>query len=69
MTIWEIRILPQYPDLYSLLQPCGCPHYLDQSWYEGEFIPVVQQRGAAIIKARELHPLRQPFVLLLIISA
>ena len=25
---------------------------VDQDWYEGEFIPKVQQRGAAIIKAR-----------------
>jgi malate dehydrogenase len=26
----------------------------DQAWLEGEFIPTVQQRGAAIIKARGL---------------
>ena len=25
---------------------------VDQSWYENDFIPTVQQRGAAIIKAR-----------------
>jgi len=25
---------------------------VDQAWYESEFIPTVQQRGAAIIKAR-----------------
>jgi malate dehydrogenase len=25
---------------------------VDQQWYEGEFIPTVQQRGAAIIAAR-----------------
>ena len=25
---------------------------VDQAWYENEFIPTVQQRGAAIIKAR-----------------
>ena len=25
---------------------------VEQDWYEGEFIPTVQQRGAAIIKAR-----------------
>ena len=25
---------------------------MDQSWYEEDFIPTVQQRGAAIIKAR-----------------
>jgi malate dehydrogenase len=25
---------------------------IDQAWYEKEFIPTVQQRGAAIIKAR-----------------
>ena len=25
---------------------------VDQDWYENDFIPVVQQRGAAIIKAR-----------------
>ncbi len=25
---------------------------INQTWYEKEFIPVVQQRGAAIIKSR-----------------
>jgi malate dehydrogenase len=25
---------------------------VDQAWYRNEFIPIVQQRGAAIIKAR-----------------
>ena len=32
---------------------------LDMDWYANEFIPTVQQRGAAIIEAREPPRLRQ----------
>jgi malate dehydrogenase len=39
--------------------PASCPGHgrsaveqVDQAWYENDFIPTVQQRGAAIIKAR-----------------
>ena len=53
MTIWGNHSATQYPDLFNTLVG-GKPaiDLVEQSWYEEEFIPVVQQRGAAIIKAR-----------------
>jgi malate dehydrogenase len=53
MTIWGNHSSTQYPDL-SQTTINGKPalSLVDQAWYEGEFIPTVQQRGAAIIKAR-----------------
>ena len=53
MTIWGNHSSTQYPDL-SQTTVDGKPalSQVDQAWYEGEFIPTVQQRGAAIIKAR-----------------
>ncbi|MCB1696440.1 MAG: malate dehydrogenase, partial [Halioglobus sp.] len=43
----------QYPDLFNA-RVNGKPaiDLVDQQWYENDFIPTVQQRGAAIIKAR-----------------
>jgi len=56
MTIWGNHSATQYPDLFhaevngrNAAEVVG-----DQSWLEGEFIPTVQQRGAAVIKARGL---------------
>ena len=53
MTIWGNHSATQYPDIHQT-KVKGEPaiDMVDQSWYEEEFIPVVQQRGAAIIKAR-----------------
>lgn len=53
MTIWGNHSSTQYPDLHHCLVD-GKPatEGLDQAWYEADFIPTVQQRGAAIIKAR-----------------
>lgn len=53
MTIWGNHSSTQYPDLHHV-NVAGKPalSLIDQAWYEGEFIPQVQQRGAAIIKAR-----------------
>ncbi|MEM9256190.1 MAG: malate dehydrogenase [Pseudomonadota bacterium] len=53
MTIWGNHSATQYPDLFNT-KVNGTPaiELVDQSWYEEQFIPVVQQRGAAIIKAR-----------------
>ena len=53
MTIWGNHSATQYPDLFNA-RVSGKPAItlVDQQWYESEFIPVVQQRGAAIIKAR-----------------
>jgi malate dehydrogenase len=53
MTIWGNHSSTQYPDLHQALVD-GKPAIdgLDQNWYVNDFIPTVQQRGAAIIKAR-----------------
>ena len=43
----------QFPDLYNAeVFGSAAIDQVDQAWYENEFIPTVQQRGAAIIKAR-----------------
>ncbi len=53
VTIWGNHSATQYPDLHNTTVK-GAPamDQIDQAWYEGEFIPKVQQRGAEIIKAR-----------------
>jgi malate dehydrogenase len=53
MTIWGNHSATQYPDIHHALVS-GDPAIskVDREWYENEFIPTVQQRGAAIIKAR-----------------
>jgi malate dehydrogenase len=53
MTIWGNHSATQYPDLHhSTVDGELAIDMVDQSWYEDQFIPTVQQRGAAIIKAR-----------------
>lgn len=53
MTIWGNHSATQYPDLFNCkVSGESAISLVDQEWYESEFIPVVQQRGAAIIKAR-----------------
>lgn len=53
MTIWGNHSATQYPDLFNAkVKGQGAMELVDQSWLEGNFIPTVQQRGAAIIKAR-----------------
>ena len=53
MTIWGNHSATQYPDI-SFATVGGKPaaSLVDQAWLTGDFIPTVQQRGAAIIKAR-----------------
>ncbi|MFN2289329.1 MAG: malate dehydrogenase [Chromatocurvus sp.] len=53
MTVWGNHSATQYPDLFNALVT-GKPaiDQIEQTWYEETFIPTVQQRGAAIIKAR-----------------
>jgi malate dehydrogenase len=57
MTIWGNHSATQYPDVFHA-EVDGAPAFAavgsDQAWLEGEFIPTVQQRGAAVIKARGL---------------
>ncbi|MDB4807144.1 malate dehydrogenase, partial [Pseudomonadales bacterium] len=53
MTIWGNHSATQYPDLYNAkVGEKPAMELVEQSWFEDEFIPTVQQRGAAIIKAR-----------------
>lgn len=53
MTIWGNHSATQYPDLYNAhVAGRKAMELVDQDWYETDFIPTVQQRGAAIIKAR-----------------
>ena len=53
ITIWGNHSATQFPDLYHATVSGGAAmEKVDQGWYADEFIPVVQQRGAAIIKAR-----------------
>ena len=53
ITIWGNHSATQYPDIYHATV-AGQPalSIIDEAWLTGEFIPSVQQRGAAIIKAR-----------------
>ena len=53
MIIWGNHSSTQYPDIYhATVKGKPALDLVDQAWYESEFIPTVQQRGAAIIKAR-----------------
>ncbi|MCK0536261.1 malate dehydrogenase [Alcanivorax quisquiliarum] len=53
MLIWGNHSSTQYPDLHhATVDGKAAIDLVDQSWYEGTYIPEVQQRGAAIIKAR-----------------
>ena len=53
MTIWGNHSATQYPDIHQTkVNGQAAIDMVDQDWYENDFIPVVQQRGAAIIKAR-----------------
>ena len=52
MTIWGNHSSTQYPDVSQVLVNGQAMSDVDQDWYVNDFIPTVQQRGAAIIKAR-----------------
>jgi malate dehydrogenase len=53
MTIWGNHSATQYPDIaHSTVGGKPAPELVGESWYRETFIPTVQQRGAAIIKAR-----------------
>jgi malate dehydrogenase len=54
MTIWGNHSATQYPDLFhaEVDGKRAAEVIGDQQWLESEFIPTVQQRGAAIIEAR-----------------
>jgi len=53
MTIWGNHSATQYPDIsHASVGGKSAGELTDQGWLTDDFIPVVQQRGAAIIKAR-----------------
>ena len=53
MTVWGNHSSTQYPDLHhATVRGQNARDQVEQTWYEDAFIPTVQQRGAAIIKAR-----------------
>ena len=53
MVIWGNHSSTQYPDLHhATVRGEPALTLVDQAWYAGTFIPTVQQRGAAVIKAR-----------------
>jgi malate dehydrogenase len=56
MTIWGNHSATQYPDVFHSEVGAKSAAALigDEAWIENEFIPTVQQRGAAIIDARGL---------------
>lgn len=53
MTIWGNHSSTQYPDLsHCLVDGKPAKSLVDSAWISDTFIPVVQQRGAAVIKVR-----------------
>jgi len=53
LCIWGNHSATQYPDLHeTTVKGAKALEQVDAAWYENEFIPTVQQRGAAIIEAR-----------------
>ncbi|MEM8996082.1 MAG: malate dehydrogenase [Acidobacteriota bacterium] len=53
LTIWGNHSATQYPDIHqATVKGDKATNLVDQAWLEDDFIPTVQKRGAAIIKAR-----------------
>jgi malate dehydrogenase len=53
MVVWGNHSATQYPDIsYATVNGKAVKDSVDNDWYVEYFIPTVQQRGAAIIKAR-----------------
>ena len=53
MLIWGNHSSTQYPDIrFCTVKGQPATGLVEQDWYRNDFIPTVQQRGAAIIKAR-----------------
>ena len=53
MVIWGNHSATQYPDIrFAEVDGTVATELVEHDWYRDTFIPVVQQRGAAIIKAR-----------------
>ena len=55
ITIWGNHSATQYPDInHATVNDRAAVDLVDEDWLVNEFIPTVQKRGAAIIKARGL---------------
>jgi malate dehydrogenase len=55
MIIWGNHSATQYPDInHVTVNDNNATEIVDETWVTDDFIPTVQQRGAAIIKARGL---------------
>lgn len=53
--IWGNHSPTMYPDInHATVKGKAATSLVDQNWVDNDFIPCVQQRGAAIIKARKL---------------
>lgn len=53
MAVWGNHSATQYPDIsYTEVDGKAATDLVDENWLVEDFIPTVQQRGAAIIKAR-----------------
>ena len=53
LTEWGNHSATMYPDLHSaMVRETSAMELVDMDWYENDFIPTIQQRGAAIIGAR-----------------
>ena len=53
MVVWGNHSATQFPDIsYATVDGAPVKEKVDNDWYVDNFIPTVQQRGAAIIKAR-----------------
>ena len=53
MIIWGNHSATQYPDIHhASVRGVPATDLVEDAWYRNEFIPAVQQRGAAVIKAR-----------------
>jgi len=53
MVVWGNHSATQFPDIsHAIVDGKPVTEAVDNDWYVNNFIPTVQQRGAAIIKAR-----------------
>ncbi len=53
LCIWGNHSATQYPDIHrASVAGEGAMSMIEMDWYNADFIPTVQQRGAAIIEAR-----------------
>ena len=53
MTVWGNHSATQYPDIaHCTIGGKPAKSLVDVPWYREKFIPTIQQRGAAVIKAR-----------------